>query len=432
MHIRALLDNALGPQGYYGVFTTNMHTDHSVHAGANAIVAEAQARSVPVVTARQMLDWLDGRNASSFEDMSYTGNQLRFRIDQAPRARGLTAMVPVDIANGSLQSLTLNGAGVTTERQLVKGIRYDTFPAQPGQYVATYAVDSTAPVISGLTATARDDGTATIAWQTNEASSTRVDYGLSAGALTSQVSDPALVTSHSASLNGLTPGRTYHFRVSPADDARNTATSPAPPAAPATFSTPAFLLDSSVADFSAGTRASTYAGASGAAQDGEVQLQPTVGEEWGGPVLPADWTVTPWATGGTGLIADSALTVDGARAGTTPAYPPDRSVEFVAGSDGVPARGPGRGPEQRAVDDLQHGRRVTGHGPVGALERRREHEHPGPGRADDGAAPLPDRLDGLHRAVLRGRSPGGNARASDDDADEAAGERPEHGRRERG
>jgi hypothetical protein len=330
MHVRALLDNALGPQGYYGVFTTNMHTDHSVHPDANAIIAEAQARGVPVVTSRQMLDWLDGRNASSFGGVSYSGNQLSFTVDRAPRARGLMAMVPSDVPGGSLVSLTRGGTPVPATRQMIKGVRYDTFDAAPGAYVATYNTDTAAPVISGVTATARDDGTATVSWQTNEASTTRVDYGESPGALTSRVSDPAMVTSHSAELTGLAPGRTYHYRVTSEDDAGNPATSPTPPAAPAAFSTPAFLLDSSVADFAAGTRASTYAGASDAAADGEVQLQPAVGEEFAGPALPADWTVTPWATGGTGLITGSALTVDGARAGTTAAHTADRSVEFVA------------------------------------------------------------------------------------------------------
>ena len=37
-----------------------------MHAGSDAIVASAQARGVPVVSAQQMLDWLDGRNGSSF------------------------------------------------------------------------------------------------------------------------------------------------------------------------------------------------------------------------------------------------------------------------------------------------------------------------------------------------------------------------------
>ena len=50
------------PQGYYGVFTANMHTDDADHAGADAIVAAAQARGVPVISAAQLLDWTDGRN----------------------------------------------------------------------------------------------------------------------------------------------------------------------------------------------------------------------------------------------------------------------------------------------------------------------------------------------------------------------------------
>ena len=33
LHIAALLDGALGPQGYYGVFTANMHTDSPQHPG---------------------------------------------------------------------------------------------------------------------------------------------------------------------------------------------------------------------------------------------------------------------------------------------------------------------------------------------------------------------------------------------------------------
>src|SRR4029434_6577174 len=48
-HIAALLDRALGPEGYYGAFTANMHSDSSVTIGANAIVAAAQARGVPVI-----------------------------------------------------------------------------------------------------------------------------------------------------------------------------------------------------------------------------------------------------------------------------------------------------------------------------------------------------------------------------------------------
>ena len=61
-----------GQQGYYGV----VHDQHA-HRPSRRTPAPTrssprrQARGVPVVSARQMLDWLDGRNASSFGGLGY-------------------------------------------------------------------------------------------------------------------------------------------------------------------------------------------------------------------------------------------------------------------------------------------------------------------------------------------------------------------------
>ena len=74
---RALIDRALGADGYYGVFTANIHTDRSV-APAEEIIAEAQAAGVPVITAAQLLDWTDGRNGSQFQNVGYGSGLLRF------------------------------------------------------------------------------------------------------------------------------------------------------------------------------------------------------------------------------------------------------------------------------------------------------------------------------------------------------------------
>src|SRR3954468_10835505 len=68
--ITALLDNALGADGYYGAFVANIHTDAAASADSDAIVAAAQARNVPIVSAKQLLDWTDGRNRSSFDSLS--------------------------------------------------------------------------------------------------------------------------------------------------------------------------------------------------------------------------------------------------------------------------------------------------------------------------------------------------------------------------
>ena len=76
-----LLDRALGPLGYYGVFTANHHTDLPTIQQSDATVASAIARGVPVVSAKQMLDWLDGRNGSSFGSIAWTPGALTFTID---------------------------------------------------------------------------------------------------------------------------------------------------------------------------------------------------------------------------------------------------------------------------------------------------------------------------------------------------------------
>jgi hypothetical protein len=137
-HIRALLDGAFGPDGYYGVFTANMHTDTPTHPGADAIVAEAQRRGVPVVSAAQMLSWLDGRNDSSFGGLSFTAGQLRFHLNAAPGSRGLQAMIPTVSSGGAMQSLSRDGRAVPVDQRTVKGISYVVFDAAPGDYVASY------------------------------------------------------------------------------------------------------------------------------------------------------------------------------------------------------------------------------------------------------------------------------------------------------
>jgi hypothetical protein len=139
-HIKTLIDNATGPNGYYGVFTANMHTDASDNPGADAIIAEATSRNVPVVSAAQMLTWLDGRNGSSFDGLSFAGNQLSFSVHRGEGATGLRAMVPVTGPTGRLSRLTHEGADVTTTSLTIKGVEYAMFDAQAGAYVATYGV----------------------------------------------------------------------------------------------------------------------------------------------------------------------------------------------------------------------------------------------------------------------------------------------------
>lgn len=141
--INTLLDNALGPKGYYGAFTANMHSDKVASNGtngANAIVASARARDVPVISAQQLLEWLDARNGSAFRDISWGAGTLRFSIVSGAGAHGLTGMLPRHSTAGTLSQLVHQSRGPLAFRtEVIKGIEYALFPGEHGAYEAHYA-----------------------------------------------------------------------------------------------------------------------------------------------------------------------------------------------------------------------------------------------------------------------------------------------------
>jgi hypothetical protein len=326
-----LFDRALGPLGYYGVFTANMHTDQPTEQPSDAAVNSAITRGVPVVSATQMLDWLDGRNGSSFASIAFNTGSLTFTINAAAGSNGLTAMVPAQARGGALVGINRDGTAVSFATQIIKGVAYAFFDGAAGSYTATYAVDVTPPVISGVAATPGLNNTATIAWTTDEPSDSRVDYGLSASALTSHATGASSTTAHGVVLTGLAPVTTYFYRVTSADAAGNISTSSV-----SSFTTPATQFaatDTTVADFGVGTTDGHEYIAQTA--DGEVILSPTAGSEFFGTTLPVDWSSTAWNPGGSASVSGGTLVVDGARASTIANFPAGRSLEFVATFSGA-------------------------------------------------------------------------------------------------
>jgi hypothetical protein len=133
-----LLDRAIGAEGYYGMFTANEHTDKVVSAGSDAILASAQARAVPMISARQALRWVEGRNGSAFKEFTWSGGRLGFTITVAPGATGIRGMLPIQSTAGSLTALTRDGSPVTLTARTIKGVAYAFFDASPGRYEARY------------------------------------------------------------------------------------------------------------------------------------------------------------------------------------------------------------------------------------------------------------------------------------------------------
>jgi Concanavalin A-like lectin/glucanases superfamily/Bacterial Ig-like domain/Bacterial Ig domain len=136
--VTSLLNWATGSQGFYGLLTANMHTDDVDSDGSDAIVAAAQARDVPIISSRQALRWVDGRDSSSFREFTWSGGRLGFTVAVGSGANGLRGMLPVQSSAGPLTSLTRDGSPVTLTSQTIKGVQYGFFPATAGRYEARY------------------------------------------------------------------------------------------------------------------------------------------------------------------------------------------------------------------------------------------------------------------------------------------------------
>jgi hypothetical protein len=138
--IDALLDNALGSNGYYGAFGMNMHTDGpNTHPGAGTIVLEAQSRSVPVISYRQLLSWTDGRNSSTIRGMSWNSGTMTFVTTVGAGANGLQTMLPTQGPTGALSALTCGGSLRAYTVQTIKGVSYALFDTITGTCQATYS-----------------------------------------------------------------------------------------------------------------------------------------------------------------------------------------------------------------------------------------------------------------------------------------------------
>ncbi|WP_340122705.1 DUF4082 domain-containing protein [Methylobacter svalbardensis] len=146
--IDTLLDRALGSQGYYGAYTINAHTDVSQIPEATTTVNSALARGVPIVSSKQMLDWLDGRNNSSFGTLAWDGNSLSFTVATVAGVNGLQAMLPANSATGVILGLTGPSGAVAYTIDTIKGIPYAFFAAAAGTYTATYGADTTPPTVT--------------------------------------------------------------------------------------------------------------------------------------------------------------------------------------------------------------------------------------------------------------------------------------------
>jgi hypothetical protein len=136
--IDTLLDRATAPDGDPAVITANFHTDRAASAGAEAVVASAVAHGVPVISARQLLDWLDARNAASFRGTTWLDDTtLELGIDVPRRAPGLRAMLPIRPGT-AVSGISRGGTLLPFTTEVVDGVTYAVFAARPGTHRVTF------------------------------------------------------------------------------------------------------------------------------------------------------------------------------------------------------------------------------------------------------------------------------------------------------
>ncbi len=141
--LTTFLDRAVQAEGYYGVFTLNIHTDTATPGDVGSqVITLTKSYGVPVVSSLQMLRWLDGRNASSFQNMTWTTSTftstLTFNVITGTYANGIQALLPNSYVDGTLVALTRDGSPLPYTIQTIKGINYAVFDSRAGSYVAQY------------------------------------------------------------------------------------------------------------------------------------------------------------------------------------------------------------------------------------------------------------------------------------------------------
>ncbi|MEX1079111.1 MAG: hypothetical protein WED09_08395 [Homoserinimonas sp.] len=135
--IEELITAARDERGYYGAFGT--HYDFSDDFDQK-LMNVAIRRDVPMISAQQLLDFTEGRQASAFTNVEETSTgDVLFDVTVDPRVDGiLRAMLPMSYGDRVLTSLAADGNPVDYGVNRIKGISYAFFEVDNSRYRARY------------------------------------------------------------------------------------------------------------------------------------------------------------------------------------------------------------------------------------------------------------------------------------------------------
>ena len=133
--VRTMIEKAIGPDQFISTFVT--HYDFSDDY-ADIVIEEAERHGVALISATQMVSWLDGRNQSGFTEISWYDGVLNFTQHVARGAEEAYVLLPLHSGGGQLVSVYCAGQELKFKEDDIKGLQVAAFPARAGKCEANY------------------------------------------------------------------------------------------------------------------------------------------------------------------------------------------------------------------------------------------------------------------------------------------------------
>jgi hypothetical protein len=201
------------------------------------------------------------------------------------------------------------------------------------------AVDTTVNAVVMVTMTNDSDFPITVDYKTTDGTALAgLDYGAVSGTLTFQPGEMSQAITIPIYSDKATEGaETFYVDITNPTGGATIAQSHAV----VTISDPWAWVSDTVADFNAGTVGTGAYLAD--TSNGEISLAPTVATEFTGGLLPTGWTSTMLAIGGTSVVGNGSLAVNGTSVLSPISYTAGHTLEFVATFSGTPNQNAGFG-----------------------------------------------------------------------------------------
>ncbi len=123
---KGLMDRSLNNEVYSYI---SIKAHRSIYPFSQSSLSDmldyANENGIPVWTALKLLDFTKMKNEASFNNISWSNNQLSFQLNSSlSHSNGLTFMVPAVIDGNNISYITINGSNYTFTLSNVKGVIY--------------------------------------------------------------------------------------------------------------------------------------------------------------------------------------------------------------------------------------------------------------------------------------------------------------------